>query len=244
MKYHKGSELSITTKIWDKEIKDLIDFDDPDYIKTKIDINYSGILSRVDKKVIFTKNKDEQTPFKLLSINKNEEYGIYNIDCGNYSKDISTLVDQGGSFILFRDQFFKKTKSLKEAFYKLSQGDIIKIGKYYIKLLDMQILEDIDSNYDESNSKKIIVRSSSYNSLSLNGQDVIRGTFSPEINTNKKVNYDLKSNNLISQIDSSILSYNNLYVNKTGNLSFHQKLSFIKNSKNNFYNHNNNDNVS
>ena len=239
MKYHKGSELSIITKIWDKEIKDLIDYDDPDYIKTKINVNYPGILSRVDKKVIFTKNKDEQKPFKLLSINKNEEYGFYNIDCGNSSKDISTLVEQGGSFIIFKDLFFKPIKSIKETFYKLSQGDIIKIGKYYIKLLDMQLLEDIESDSDRSNIKKTMIRSSSYNSFALNGQEVIRGTFSPDINTFKKVNYVLSSNNLISQNDSSLILSNNLYANKTGNLSFHQKLSFIKNSKNNNYNLNN-----
>ena len=239
MKYHKGSELSITTKIWDKEIKDLVDYNNPDYIKSKINVNYPGILSRVDKKVIFSKNKDEQTPFKLLSVNKNEEYGLYNIDCGNSSKDISALVDQGGSFIIFKDNFFKPIRSIKETFYKLNQGDIIKIGKYYIKLLDMQLLEEIDSESDGSNSKKTVVRSSSYNSFSLNGQGVIRGTFSPDINTNKKINYDLISNNLISQNESSILSSNNLYANKTGNLSVHQKLSFIKNSKNNNYNLNN-----
>ena len=239
MKYHKGSELSITTKIWDKEIKGLVDYDNPDYIKTKISVNYPGILSRIDKKVIFSKDKDEQTPFKLLSVNKNEEYGLYYIDCGNSSKDISALVDQGGSFIIFKDNFFKTIRSIKETFYKLNQGDIIKIGKYYIKLLDMQILEEINSDNDESNSKKTVIRSSSYNSFSLNGQEVIRGTFSHDANNNKKFNNDLSSNNLISQNESSILSSINLYANKTGNLSIHQKLSFIKNSKNNNYNLNN-----
>ena len=73
MKYHKDSELSITTKIWNKEIKGLVDYDNTNYNKSKEIVNFPGILSRIDKKVIFTKNKDEQTPFKLLSVNKNED---------------------------------------------------------------------------------------------------------------------------------------------------------------------------
>jgi len=231
MKYHKGSELSITTKIWDKEINGLVDYDNPEYIKSKISVNYPGILSRVDEKVVFTKEKDEQSPFKLLSVNKNEEYGLYNIDCGSSSKDISTLADQGGSFMLFKDNFFKRTRAITEAFYKLAQGDIIKIGKYYIKLLDIKLLEDIDSESDGSNGKNTMIRSSSYNSFFLNGQEIIRGSFSPDINPSNNVNYDLSSNNLISLNESSILSFNNLNANKTGNLIFHQKLSFINNSK-------------
>ena len=231
MKYHKGSELSITTKIWDKEINGLVDYDNPEYIKSKISVNYPGILSRVDEKVVFTKEKDEQSPFKLLSVNKNEEYGLYNIDCGSSSKDISTLADQGGSFMLFKDNFFKRTRAITEAFYKLAQGDIIKIGKYYIKLLDFKLLEDIDSESDGSNGKNTMIRSSSYNSFFLNGQEIIRGSFSPDINPSNNVNYDLSSNNLISLNESSILSFNYLNANKTGNLIFHQKLSFINNSK-------------
>lgn len=240
MKYHKSSELSISTKIWDKEIKDLVHYDNPEYDKTKIKVNFPGVLARVDKKVIFTKKKDEQKTFNLLSISKNEVYGSYNVDCGNSSKDLSTLIDQGGSFIIFKGNFFKPVKSIRETFYKLSQGDIIKIGKYYIKLLDMEIFEDSDSGNDGRNSKKTMIRTSSYNSFVVNGQDIIRGAFSPDINTNKKVNYDLSSNNLISQNDSSILSSKNLYLNKSGNLTFQQKLSFINNSKKNVnYNLNN-----
>lgn len=238
MKYHKDSELSITTKIWDKEIKGLIDYDNPDCHKCKTIINCPGVLSRIDKKVMFTKNKDEQTPFKLLSVDKKEEYGFYNINCDDYSKDISTLVDQGGAFILFKGEFFKKSRTPKETYYKLVQGDIVKIGKYYMKLLDMEIIDDSGNDDDENNSKKTMVRNSSYNSFLVNGQEIIRGAFTPDKNTNQKVNYDLSSSNLIGQNDS-ILSSNNVFGNKTGNLSFQQKLSFLNSKKNNNMNNSN-----
>ena len=246
MKYHKDSELSITTKIWNKEIKGLVDYDNTNYNKSKEIVNFPGILSRIDKKVIFTKNKDEQTPFKLLSVNKNEDYGFYTIDCGNWPKDISTLVDQGGAFILFKGEFFKDSRTPKETYYKLVQGDIIKIGKYYMKLLDMEIFDYSDSDDDGSNSKKTMIRNSSYNSFFVNGQEIIRGAFTPDKNTNQKVNYDLSSNNLIGQNDSSISSSNNFFGNKAGNLSFQQKLSFLsspKKNKNNINNSNINQSV-
>ena len=246
MKYHKDSELSITTKIWNKEIKGLVDYDNTNYNKSKAIVNFPGILSRIDKKVIFTKNKDEQSPFKLLSVDKNEDYGFYTIDCGNWSKDISTLVDQGGAFILFKGEFFKDSRTPKETYYKLAQGDIIKIGKYYMKLLDMEIFDYSDSDDDGSNSKKTMIRNSSYNSFFVNGQEIIRGAFTPDKNTNQKVNYDLSSNNLIGQNDSSISSSNNFFGNKAGNLSFQQKLSFLsspKKNKNNINNSNINQSV-
>ena len=233
MKYHKDSQLSITTKIWDKEIKGLVDYDNTNYNRSKAIINFPGILSRIDKKVIFTKNKEEETPFKLLSVNKNEEYGFYNIDCGSWSKDISTLIDQGGAFILFKGEFFKKSRTIKETYYKLAQGDIIKIGKYYMKLLDIEIFEDDDIDDEENYSKKTMIRNSSYNSFFVNGQEIIRGEFSPDKNTNQRINYDLSSNNLIGQNDNSISSSNNAFGNKTGNLSFKQKLSFLSSSKKN-----------
>ena len=239
MKYHKDSELSITTKIWNKEIKGLVDYDNTNYNRSKAIINFPGILSRIDKKVIFTKNKDEQTPFKLLSVDKNEEYGFYTIDCGNWSKDISTLVEEGGAFILFKGEFFKNSRTPKETYYKLAQGDIIKIGKYYMKLLDMEIFDDTDSDDDGNNSKKTMIRNSSYNSFIVNGQEIIRGAFTPDKNTNQRVNYDLSSNNLIGQNDSSVSSSNNFFGNKTGNLSFQQKLSFLSSSKKNKNNINN-----
>ena len=239
MKYHKDSELSITTKIWNKEIKGLVDYDNTNYNRSKAIINFPGILSRIDKKVIFTKNKDEQTPFKLLSVDKNEEYGFYTIDCGNWPKDISTLVEEGGAFILFKGEFFKNSRTPKETYYKLAQGDIIKIGKYYMKLLDMEIFDDTDSDDDGNNSKKTMIRNSSYNSFIVNGQEIIRGAFTPDKNTNQRVNYDLSSNNLIGQNDSSVSSSNNFFGNKTGNLSFQQKLSFLSSSKKNKNNINN-----
>ena len=232
MKYHKDSELSITTKVWNKEIKGLIDYDNTNYTKSKAIVNFPGILSRIDKKVIFTKNKDEQTPFKLLSVDKNEEYGFYNIDCGNWSKDISALVDQGGAFFLFKGEFFKKSRTPKETYYKLTQGDIIKIGKYYMKLLDMEVFDDTDSDDDiRSNSKKTMIRNSSYNSFFVNGQEIIRGAFTPDKNVNQKVNFELSSNNLIGQNESSLSSSNNFFGNKNGNLSFQQKLSFLSSPK-------------
>ena len=239
MKYHKDSELSITTKIWNKEIKGLVDYDNTNYNRSKAIINFPGILSRIDNKVIYTKNKDEQTPFKLLSVDKNEEYGFYTIDCGNWSKDISTLVEEGGAFILFKGEFFKNSRTPKETYYKLAQGDIIKIGKYYMKLLDMEIFDDTDSDDDGNNSKKTMIRNSSYNSFIVNGQEIIRGAFTPDKNTNQRVNYDLSSNNLIGQNDSSVSSSNNFFGNKTGNLSFQQKLSFLSSSKKNKNNINN-----
>ena len=226
MKYHKNSDLSVTTKIWDKEIYGLVDFDNPNYLRAKIKINFSGTLSRVDKNSIFTKYKDDKTPFKLLFIDKNEKDGTYSIDCGTWSKDISTLIDQDAAFIIYKSDFFKEEKTFKNRYYKISQGDIFKIGKYYLKLLDMELFEEVDS--EKENSRKTMIKTSSFNSIVVNGQEIIRGAFTPDTNNNQKVNFDLSSN-LISNNDNSILS-NNKYENKKNSLlSFQQRLNFLNN---------------
>ena len=48
------SELTITCKIWDKEVYELVDYYNTKNTKTRITINSSGALSREDKKVYFT----------------------------------------------------------------------------------------------------------------------------------------------------------------------------------------------
>ena len=199
MKKSNNFDLLIKTKIWENEQYNLIDYDNRSAQKNEIKINTSGFLSRINDNIKFSNVKDQFN--QLLEVNKNKDNYKYNINCGNWSNDLKILSRQKGAYILYKADYFKEQKSIKNKYYKLSQGDIMKLGRIYIKLLDMQ-LEDEDSEMEEESNKKTMIKSSSFNSSIVKGQEVVQGTF---INNKNKQN------------DCSIFSNDNIYKFKNNN---------------------------
>ena len=219
MKIPNNCDLIIKTKIWENEQYELIDYDNKNTIKKVLKINSSGFISRVNNNIIFSNIKNDFN--QLLEIKKNEENHKYSINCGNWSNDLKTLSSQEGAYILYKTEYFKEQKSIKNKYYKLSQGDIIKLGRIYIKLLDMQLEDEINNEIDEDNNGKnndnernTMIRNSSFNSSIIKVQEVIKGTF---IHNRKNQN-------------ELLLSNDNIYNNKN-NKSEQNKLNIISNSK-------------
>jgi hypothetical protein len=185
MKNNKiNSELDVSCKIWDKEVYELVDYYNTNNTKTKFKVNSSGVLTRENKKVYFT---PEENPVKsdtdLLIIKKDETNGKYSVDCGTWSKDINNLIDQDGAFIVYRGVSIKdNSDNYSSRYYKLSQGDIIKIGRIYFKILDIHANKNKERtgfkiNGDESTFRGSMINGSNHNSIIINGQEIIRGTF-------------------------------------------------------------------
>ena len=198
-----NSELLIKARIWNNESLELIDFNNYDYEEFQMKIQTSGSLSRINKTVTFTKGENiEKTPFELFSINHNDFNGYFHINCSKPPKELIKLIEKNSLFIVYKGNKYKNLDNISQKYYKLSQGDIIKIGRIYFKVLDYKINEqaktknnkfdtDINNTY---NSKASIIRSSSFRSAIVNGQEVIHGIFSP---SNKK-----KDKNFIQLINS------------------------------------------
>ena len=174
------SELDISCKIWDKEVYELVDYYNTHNTKTKLKINSSGVLSREDKRVIFTPGENlEKSEYDLLRIKKEEETGKYSVDCGTWSKDLNKLIDEDGAFIVYRGVSLKEEKnSYSSRYYKLSQGDIIKIGRIYFKVLDIHALRNKDKiiGININGNESTFRGSMNQNSIVINGQQIIRGT--------------------------------------------------------------------
>ena len=67
MKKILNSELLIKSNVWNNESLELIDFTNYDYERTEIRVKTSGILSRIDKTITFTKgNNIAKTHIELL----------------------------------------------------------------------------------------------------------------------------------------------------------------------------------
>ena len=181
MNKEKNAELNITTKIWEKELYQLVDYYNQEFNKTKLNINSSGLLYRDENNVYFTENENPEKKIdKLLKIKKNELNGQFSVDCGNWPKDLNHLVDEIAAFIVYRGISLKdNVNTYSHRYYKLNPGDIIKIGRIYFKVLEIHISQQkdrlgfgINVNGDESTFKGV-----NCNSIIINGQEVIKGIF-------------------------------------------------------------------
>lgn len=107
----------------------------------------------------------------------------------------------------------------------MNQGDIIKVGRIYLKLLDYEICEEIstDKNKDTSSNndedKKSLIRNFSQNSSIIKGQEVIKGTFIND-NNRLRINADLSS---INSIDNKSILSNRSRSNNSNLLNFNIK---------------------
>ena len=197
-----NSELKITCTVWEKETFELIDYYSNETIKTKFKVNSSGVISKNNKQVLFTPGDNlNRTPSDLITVKKNTDEGKFIIDCGIWSKDLATLIDEQGAYLVFRGISFKElNNNLSSRYYKLSQGDIIKIGRIFFKVLDIHTKkENVEgkSNADSS-IKGTMMRSSSCSNIIVNGQEIIKGAFIPKTGKKQLIDLCLSGNDKIN----------------------------------------------
>ena len=192
---NSNDELIIKSTVWTKENVELIDYLNGSYINTYMRVNKSGVIRRENNAVKYYIGENiPKSEFDLVKVQKNNE-GKYLINCGNHSKDLAKLSKEQGIYIVYRGLTLKDLNKIKSRrFYKLSQGDIIKLGRIFLKVLEIKIKKDLDKKNNSKNKKPPILRSSNSSSLIINEQQIIKGAFSPKWG-NKKFSHILFSNN-------------------------------------------------
>ena len=86
----------------------------------------------------FSQGYNVQNSFKFNNCKKNPDNGKFKIDCGIWSKDLAILIYEQGAYVVFRGISFKEfNNNLSSRYYILSQGDVIKIGRIFLKVLDI-----------------------------------------------------------------------------------------------------------
>jgi flagellar biosynthesis GTPase FlhF len=227
------SELSIKCSIWERETYELIDYYSKETIDTKMKVNSSGVISRNNKQITFIPGENNpESSQDLIRIRKNESDGRFIIDCGEWSKDLAQLIDEQGAFIVYRGISLKQlSNNLSNRYYKLSQGDIIKIGRIYFKVLDIHLKSynaEVKSNAD-STIRGTIIRSSSCNSIVINGQEIIKGAFSPNQNKKDAADLCLSGNANLNQNNNSLFVIEK--TNKKENESANKIISKVGSTK-------------
>lgn len=111
MKNNKNYDLIIKSKIWEADNHELVDYDNPYFIKKSFKVNSSGILCRKGIEIFLSKQKSQENA--LLKIKKNDKNYSYKIDCGKFSKDLNSLSNEDPAFIVFKSDFLKTQKLSK-----------------------------------------------------------------------------------------------------------------------------------
>ena len=138
-----NTKLIIKSKVWKNDTADLIDYLNVETKNYKIKVGNSGVLRKKDKKIIFELGENlQKTEYDLVKVQKNEN-GRYLINCGTWSKNLLELSEQTGAFMVYRGLTLKDLNKAPECrFYKLSQGDIFKISKVYLKVLEIHLKKE------------------------------------------------------------------------------------------------------
>ena len=150
-------DLMIQTIIWNEQIKSgnhLIDYDQKGKTKEKFEISSSGNIFFSNNKIHFCRTSEE-TNDKILIIEKNEKNKKYYIDCKQYLKSFSVNLEKYGAFMAYRSNFFKKDKDKKNKFYRIDKGDIIKLGKLYIRIVEIKLDKEETTNFQNNNNSYV-----------------------------------------------------------------------------------------
>ena len=241
--------LIIKSKIWNKSNTPLINYKEKNFIKQKITVEKTGILSRNKDKITFkqtenlnsSNNSSDNTNYmneprssELISIEKNPNETNFYVNCGDWSKDLTQLIDQNAVYFLYKGLTIENFLKEKQKYYVLNQGDIIRLGKIYLKILHIKLSgpnkkedEDekekanatTDKEHSDMNKKVVSDNSGNENSESDDEENEKESDIKNEVK--KEEDEDLKSevikrNNIPFSLNSN---YNNKKKKKEENNS-------------------------
>ena len=124
--------LLLTTKMFEEDNYQLVDYQSQQYEKNTFEIKSSGIIYEQMNQIYFSENEnnEELKPYELFTIKlTNNEY-ILNIK--TITSDLLSLSHLNPLYFVLKGNKLYKNKQNEK--YKLNENDIFKIGKLYIKI--------------------------------------------------------------------------------------------------------------
>ena len=183
----------MNTQTWDKYICELIDYYSTDLYSSKIETNESGHVYRQFNNVKFYNHKLNETKENeyLMHLDCNENQFFIDVNSYKIDDDENICSNNSTWFSLKSD---KKNKNNRLNMFKISEGDVIKIGKIIIRIRKIKFQSDKHNNkkinIDINNNKYELSNSSKSESVS-----VLR-----ELGTNSLFNYNINNNNVQNDI--------------------------------------------
>ena len=224
---NSNAELLIKTKVWQRENIELIDYLNPETIVNRFQLNSSGVIRRENQEVSLYQGENiPKTDKDLLQFNKNISTGKYIVNCGTWSKNLEKLVDENAVFMVYKGSIINDIHNIRgRHYYKLGQGDILKLGRMYLKVLDICLKKENKENNKKNNNKLkskykgTMIHSSSSSCMFINGQQIIKGAFSP-----KWINNDMKHSQIF--LNRNELNFSNSILTARNKKQKNQEDSF------------------
>ena len=124
--------LLLTTKMFEEDNYQLVDYQSQQYEKNTFEIKSSGIIYEQMNQIYFSEidNNEELEPYELFTIKlTNNEYFL---NIKTITSDLLSLSHLNPLYFVLKGNKLYKNKQNEK--YKLNENDIFKIGKLYIKI--------------------------------------------------------------------------------------------------------------
>ena len=125
--------LLLTTKMFEEDNYQLVDYQSQQYEKNTFEIKSSGIIYEQMNQIYFSEidNNEELEPYELFTIKlTNNEYFL---NIKTITSDLLSLSHLNPLYFVLKGNKLYKNKQNEK--YKLNENDIFKIGKLYIKII-------------------------------------------------------------------------------------------------------------
>ena len=215
----------MNTQTWDKYICELIDYYSTDLYSSKIETNESGHVYRQFNNVKFYNHKLNETKENeyLMHLDCNENQFFIDVNSYKIDDDENICSNNSTWFSLKSD---KKNKNNRLNMFKISEGDVVKIGKIIIRIRKIKFQSDKHNNkkinIDINNNKYELSNSSKSESVSVLRELGTNSLFNYNINNNIVQN-DINLNTVKKQKEEEDKENEMLSINKTSNKKVNSK---------------------
>ena len=151
-------KLYIQTNTWNKESNELLDYESPDLSKQELIVDSPGYVSREKDQISFLQRYNlndtiipmENTAMYYIDCNKNSFFVNINSSYSQHSMIQAFIVGNNSKEKAWISLRHYQSKKSSEG-YRLSPGDLIKLGRMMLKVRDIHI-EGKNTNHNCNNS--------------------------------------------------------------------------------------------
>ena len=173
--------MDLKTETWGKEINEIVNYDSKDLFLCELKINSSGCLYRLHNRIFFMNEGTNLKDYELLlKVNKIENKYEFNFNNFNFDDKGNITTYNSAWFLLKKSRINEKMNK-----YRLKRGDILKIGRIFVKIKDIKFEINKKSKTDNSSYDFELISNQSKNT---NNKIFIKEIDNLNLNDRKEVN--------------------------------------------------------
>ena len=197
-----NSYLMVKCKMWEKEENNLIQYDICNKICQRFKIFNNSYLIRSENNIEIIDLKNQKFyNNKLFSFEKKNN--DFFIKINKIKPNLLEIPFQNCAYLVYKgfptEQLIFNEKLKYKRYYKLNEGDIIKLGKVYLKIhkINLKSIKKINI-LNLNDSSLTLLNNNSVLSIKINGQEIIKGVGKNKSFNKKNILIYNKENNLLN----------------------------------------------